>query len=176
MESFVCMKFRRPPSLVFIQSSFSICIGKLLKNMRSYKTISVFHDEYLFLSNLYLIDLKSGNTIYKSAEHFYQAENTETPKSAKILGRFFASKIDWDVYKVGVMVKILRLKFRNKKLKRLLRETSSIELINSNHHHDMFWGVCNCTKHQRTGLNMLGKILMKIRRENELNKININHI
>lgn len=172
--------------MCLIQLNFSFYIGKLFENMRS-DTISVFQDEYLFLSNLYLIDLKAKSTIYKSAEHFYQAvrcndkndkikiENAETSKSAKILGRFFTPKIDWDVNKVGVMEKILRLKFRNSRLKRLLRETDSKELINSNHHHDMFWGVCNCTKHQRAGLNMLGKILMKIRRENEL-KINIKRL
>ena len=169
--------------MCLIQLNFSFYIEQLSENMGS-DTISVFLGEYLFLSNLYLIELKARSTIYKSAEHFYQAarcankndeikiENAETPRCAKILGRFFKPKVNWDVDKVKIMEKILRLKFRNKKLRRLLRETDAKELINSNHHHDMFWGVCNCTTHQRTGWNMLGKILMKIRRKNAL-KFNI---
>lgn len=89
--------------------------------------------------------------------------DAETPRAAKIFGRFVQMRPDWDTHKVAVMEKILMKKFRNKKLRRLLRETGDMELTEQNYWHDTFWGVCSCTKHQRTGLNMLGKILMKIR-------------
>lgn len=71
----------------------------------------------------------------------------------------------WDVDRVDIMETIIRCKFRNPKLKQLLRETGDMELTEQNYWHDTFWGVCGCSKHERTGLNMLGKILMKIRDE-----------
>lgn len=141
--------------------------------------VSIFRGDYSFLSNLYSSEIDTGGRfVYKSAEHLYQAtkcssnedrakiRNAETPKSAKIIGRFVKTRRHWDVYKVNAMVGILRLKFKTKKLKRLLRATRGMQLTNQNYLHDTFWGVCGCTKHKRTGLNMLGKILMFVRDEN----------
>lgn len=137
--------------------------------------IPIFLGDHFFLSNLYLTDLKCKSHVYKSAEHLYQTakclkksdrdklRNTETGKSAKILGRFFPSTPYWDVVKVRAMERILRLKFRKAKLRRLLLNTGDKQLINQNFHHEMFWGVCGCSMHKKTGLNMLGKILMMIR-------------
>lgn len=137
--------------------------------------VSMFRDEYFFLSNFYLTDIKYKDHIYKSAEHLYQTakclkkgdrekvRDAITPKSAKIIGRFVKMRAHWDVDKIEVMETVLRLKFRKPKLKKLLRQTGDMELTELNYWHDTFWGVCSCTKHQRTGLNMLGKILMKIR-------------
>lgn len=137
--------------------------------------VSIFCGDYFFLSNLYLVNLKLKDHVHKSAEHFYQAvkcaeksdrekiHNVSSPKSAKILGRYLKERHFWDVDKVRIMEKILRLKFRKKKLRKLLQMTGNKVLTNQNFHHDTFWGVCGCTKHQRTGLNMLGKIIMKIR-------------
>lgn len=137
--------------------------------------VTIFQGDYFFLSNFFLSDMKIRESIYKSAEHLYQAvkvseksdsekiRDSATSKSAKILGRFFKIRPHWDVDKIRVMERILRLKFRKAKLRRLLRETGDKQLINQNYYHETFWGVCGCTKHQRTGQNMLGKILMKIR-------------
>lgn len=137
--------------------------------------VKIFRGDYFFLSNFYSTDLKFGKYIYETAEHFYQVakcsekgdrkkiRNAATPRAAKILGRFIKVRPHWDVDKIDVMERILRLKFRKAKLRRLLQETGDMQLINQNYHHDTFWGVCGCTKHQRIGLNMLGKILMKIR-------------
>lgn len=145
-------------------------VGVLLLNM-----VSLFRNEHSFLSNFYLTDIKYKGIVYRSAEHVFQAakcsnerdrekiRNALSPKSAKILGRFVAMRPDWDAEKAKVMEVILRLKFRNARLKRLLRETGDAELIEQNYWHDTFWGVCTCTKHKRTGLNTLGTILMKIR-------------
>lgn len=140
--------------------------------------ISLFHGDHFFLSNSYPTDIKYRSCIYKNAEHLYQAVkcsdksdhekiiNAATSKSAIILGRRIEIKPYWDTIRAQVMLKVLRLKFRNKKLRRLLRETDDKQLIEQNYWHDTFWGVCGCTKHQRTGLNMIGQMLMKIRAEN----------
>lgn len=139
--------------------------------------VSQFHGEHSFLSNFYLKDIKYKGIVYQSAEHLYQASkcskvsdmekirNAKSPRSAKIIGRFVQMRPDWEVKKTGVMEKILRLKFRNSKLKKLLRATGDVQLIEKNYWHDTFWGVCNCTKHKGTGQNMLGTLLMKIRAE-----------
>lgn len=139
--------------------------------------VSSFRHEYFFLSNFYMEDIKYRGRIYKSAEHMFQIakctkksdrekiRNAETPRSAKIIGRFVQMRPHWDVDQVDIMETIIRCKFRNPKLKQLLRETGDMELTEQNYWHDTFWGVCGCSKHERTGLNMLGKILMKIRDE-----------
>lgn len=138
---------------------------------------SSFRNNHFFLSNFYLIDIKYRGHIYKSAEHLFQAEkcveesdrekirNAVTPKLAKIRGRFVKMRSDWELKKTEIMEKILRLKFRKSKMKKMLRETGDAQLIELNYWHDTFWGVCTCTMHKRTGMNMLGIILMKIRDE-----------
>lgn len=137
--------------------------------------VSIFRGQYFFLSNEYLANIKYLKFIYKSAEHLYQSvscekrsdrdrvRSAETGKSAKVIGKYVKKRAHWDVDKVKAMERTVRLKFHKKKLRKLLRATKGMELINQNYMHDMFWGVCGCTLHQRKGLNMLGKILMKIR-------------
>lgn len=137
--------------------------------------VSIFREKYFFLSNEYLIPIKQKEHVYKSAEHLYQTAScvkrsdqekireAATAKSAKIIGKFAKKRPHWDVDKVRTMEKVLRFKFQKSKMRKLLRETDGMELINQNYMHDMFWGVCGCTLHQRKGMNMLGKILMKIR-------------
>lgn len=137
--------------------------------------IPIFRGDYFFLSNFYLTDIKWNDRLFISAEHFYQASkcrkqcdankinDAATSKSAKVLGRFVEKKPHWDVDRIRVMERILRAKFQNKKLKRMLLETGDKHLIDQNYYHDIFWGVCGCSKHKRCGLNMVGKILMKIR-------------
>lgn len=139
-----------------------------------------FFGDQSFLSNFYATKIKHKGCIYMSAEHLFQAEkcvkasdrekirNAETAKKAKILGRFVELRPEWDEKKCDIMEAILRLKFRKKsKLKRLLRETGDVKLTHLNYWHDTFWGSCACTQHKRTGKNMLGEILMKIRAETE---------
>lgn len=137
-----------------------------------------FLNEHSFLSNFYLSDIKYRGCVYNTAEHLFQAvkcskesdkekiRSAITPKMAKIRGRFVEERADWDEKKVEIMEKILRIKFRKKsKLKRLLCETGDVQLTHLNYWHDTFWGSCACTKHKRTGQNMLGVLLMKIRAE-----------
>lgn len=122
-----------------------------------------------------MVNIEQNGLVFKSAEHVYQATkcsrtserekilNAATSKSAKILGRYVEKMPHWDVDKIRIMEQILRMKFRNKKLKKLLKKTGDMELFDQNYPHDLYWGICGCSQHQRTGQNMLGKILMKIR-------------
>lgn len=139
--------------------------------------ISMFESEFSFLSNLYLTKIKYGKKVYKSAEHLYQAVSCRdaadrhkiwsaaTPKSAKILGRFVKKRAHWDVLKIVAMKRVIELKFRNETLRKKLIETGDKELIHQNYWHDTFWGICACSKHQSSGYNMFGKMLMCVRDE-----------
>lgn len=138
-----------------------------------------FLSEESFLSNFYLLDVKHRGRAYKTAEHLFQIakcakesdaekiRNAPTAKIAKILGRFVEVRSDWEEKKVQIMENILRIKFQKKsKLRRLLHETGNVQLTHLNYWHDTFWGACACSQHKRTGQNMLGALLMKIRAEN----------
>lgn len=138
-----------------------------------------FYGETSFLSNFYLMDVKHKGRVYKTAEHLFQMakcvkksdkekiRSATTPKTAKIIGRFVELRPDWEEKKVAIMEKILRIKFQKKsRLNRLLRETGDVHLTHLNYWHDTFWGACACSEHKRTGQNMLGVLLMKIRAEN----------
>lgn len=137
--------------------------------------LSFNNEQNFFLSNFYLRDIKYKGHVYKSAEHLFQVEkcaeqsdkekirNVMTPKLAKIRGKFVKMIVNWELEKTEIMEKILRLKFRKSRMKKLLRGTGNARLVELNYMHDTFWGVCTCTTHKRTGMNMLGNILMKIR-------------
>lgn len=131
-----------------------------------------------FLSNFYSSNIRYKGHTYETVEHIFQTvrcaresdkvkiRNAASPKLAKIIGRFVEVRPNWEANKADVMEKILRIKFRKQsKLRRMLNETGDMQLINLNYWHDTFWGSCACTRHKRTGQNMLGAILMKIRAE-----------
>lgn len=85
-------------------------------------------------------------------------------KKLKIVGRFIEHNPDWDdAKKTELMGKILKKKFNKLKLKKMLLETGKAEIIYINYWHDTFWGVCVCSTHKRTGQNILGGLLAKIR-------------
>jgi ribA/ribD-fused uncharacterized protein len=72
---------------------------------------------------------------------------------------------DWDEVKTKVMLDVVRIKFSNPILRKMLLETGEEELVEGNHWHDNFWGSCRCEKCGSSGQNMLGKILMQVRTE-----------
>lgn len=143
-------------------------------------------DVQCFLSNFFATPITYSCYIYKSAEHLFQAaicserkdrnkiRSIDSPKTAKILGRFMKKRSNWgDEELTKVMYKILRLKFSKPWLRRLLLETGDAELIHINYWHDTFFGVCTCTHHKRMGKNLLGILLMKLRAKIK-NKKNVN--
>jgi ribA/ribD-fused uncharacterized protein len=137
--------------------------------------INSFSGDYRWLSNFYPCLIEYEGKFYPSVEHAFQAAKTTdehmrlrigaaaTPGRAKRLGRKVALRSDWDVVKLEVMATLVRIKFADPDLGKLLNDTGAAELIEGNTWGDTFWGVC-----RGVGENHLGKILMEVRRENRI--------
>jgi ribA/ribD-fused uncharacterized protein len=117
---------------------------------------------------------------YPSVENAYQAAKTldlgkrelfynVTPVDAKKLGKQLILREDWENIKINIMKDLIKQKFKNEELKKLLIETNNVVLTEGNNWHDIFWGKCYCKKHNREGENHLGKIIMA---ERELMRTN----
>jgi hypothetical protein len=77
-------------------------------------------------------------------------------------------RYDWEMIKDAIMLKCLFVKFcQNEDLAMKLIKTENIELEEGNNWHDNYWGACQCEYCLTTtvGINMLGQILMKVRKE-----------
>lgn len=113
--------------------------------------------------------------VWSTSEHAYQAQkfvdeqHQELVRKAKGAGD--AAKIgrdrnnpmrrDWDDIKVNVMYDVVKAKFtQHESLKEVLLSTGDAVLIEDSPT-DYFWG-CGS---DGTGKNMLGKVLMRIRKE-----------
>lgn len=127
-----------------------------------------------FLSNFYYHKFKFEGATYRTAEHAFQAQKTtvrsqvvaikgaNSPAAAKRMGRKCSMREDWDLIKVNVMERIVRAKFQDKDMAKLLLATGDAELIEGNTWYDTFWGMSG---RPMRGSNHLGKILMKVREE-----------
>lgn len=83
------------------------------------------------------------------------------PNRAKAMGRRVKLRKDWEDVKNRIMYEICLAKFvQNKELRDALLSTKDEELIEGNTWNDTYWGICN-----GKGLNMLGKVLMRVRSE-----------
>jgi ribA/ribD-fused uncharacterized protein len=135
--------------------------------------IKEFQGENRFLSNFWDAKVVLDGVTYPTVEHAYQAAKTldkerrkviqaqPTPGKAKRAGQRVKIRSDWENVKVGIMLDLVRQKFKNNvKLKNRLLATGSEELIEGNTWGDTFWGRC-----RGVGKNHLGKILMKVRSE-----------
>jgi len=128
--------------------------------------------EYSFLSNFYPCLIEFDGDIYPSLEHAYQAAKTNDPnerkkireekqvRRAKQIGRHVTIREDWEQIKVEVMRDLLKKKFENPQLRKLLLDTYPHDLVEGNNWGDTFWGVC-----RGHGKNMLGVLLMQLRSE-----------
>lgn len=109
-----------------------------------------------------------------TAEHYFQAAKTTdideardvlsqlTPGGAKRAGAKVTLRPDWDSYRVEAMEAVLRYKFEDPRLRAKLVATGDAELVEANTWNDRYWGV---DSDSGTGHNMLGILLMKLRRE-----------
>lgn len=134
--------------------------------------IHEFSGRYRFLSNFYPAPVEFDGLQYPAVEHAFQAAKTldrkrrieisllATPGEAKRVGRSLALRSDWEIIKVEVMATLLREKFSREPFRAKLLATGESELAEGNHWGDQFWGVCN-----GMGLNILGVLLMQIRKE-----------
>jgi len=136
-------------------------------------SITSFSGNFYFLSNFYPVRIVYEFEEYPSVEHAYQAAKTldkdyriliakaETAAKAKKIGMVVPLKENWEAEKIAVMRALLRSKFSNPKLKKLLLYTKSYKLVEGNWWGDTFWGV----DMQGKGSNWLGKLLMELREE-----------
>ena len=136
--------------------------------------INKFEEEFRFLSNFYPCEVKFRGYIFPSTENAYQfakipynLRNTYVdlfincpPNIAKKNGRSVKIRNNWENIKVKIMFALLTKKFKNPVLRKKLLDTGNAILIEGNYWNDTFWGVCN-----NVGKNMLGKLLMKVRKE-----------
>lgn len=157
----------------------------LLSEFNDFDDIKQFQDEYRWLSNFELVKIKYKGDIFASVEHAYVSAKSNnirlkkyclnpktTPGQAKREGSDrnvnyepdakYRKVLEWDKRKVQIMEELLRLKFSNKKFKKLLKETGNKHIQEGNRWKDDFWGIDLSTG---KGQNILGKIIMKIRSE-----------
>ena len=128
--------------------------------------------DYGWLSNFERSEQWINGHLYNTNEHWYQSQKTNdsiiwswiknapSPFLAMKAGRSLRKKEmdkDWELLKVGVMLQGLRAKFnQNKRLREKLIATENA-ILHEDSPTDMFWGV--------KGKDMLGKLLMKVRKE-----------
>lgn len=134
--------------------------------------IESFSGHHRFLSNFYACEILLDGEMYPSVEHAYQAAKTldvdqrETIRRtaaasyAKRLGRRVTLRKDWEHVKLTIMLGLLRQKFQDERLRRLLLRTAPLTLIEGNNWNDTYWGVCD-----GKGDNHLGRLLMQVREE-----------
>lgn len=135
--------------------------------------IEMFRGEFSFLSNFYDVEIKYGSLRFKNVESAFQAlkskdynvrkmfENLSGSESKK-LGRRIELRKDWSEIKDNVMEYLVRLKFKDERLRRMLLATGEQPLIEGNYWNDRYWGV---DLKSGIGENKLGKILMKVRKD-----------
>jgi len=153
--------------------------------------ISFFKDEYKWASNFEPVVIYYKHYQFGSVEHAFHAAKELNPGVyffkilavpthkaylAKRIGKQMNLRKDWDKVKISIMEKFLRQKFEYEKFKNLLLSTGNEYMEEGNYWHDNFWGNCYCKKcKDKEGLNHLGKLLMKIREELNINRERINN-
>lgn len=134
--------------------------------------ISSFRGPYAFLSNFHICSVYHRGTTFHSSEHAFQAAKTDDlewiqkiawcpqPTQAKKLGQLVPLRKNWESVKLDIMLEVLRSKFSDPTLKKLLLGTYLERLQEGNNHGDTFWGVC-----RGEGENNLGILLELLRGE-----------
>ena len=137
--------------------------------------INSFRGNYYFLSNFYECPVTYNGLTYKNNEAAFQAQKCITmnerfkfinlnASEAKKLGRRVVLRKDWEDIKIKVMTAIVKAKFeQNEDLKEKLLSTENTYLEEGNTWGDRIWGTVN-----GVGANNLGKILMNVRKELQL--------
>lgn len=133
--------------------------------------IKEFKGEHRWLSNFTPCRIVLDGIEYPSTENAFQAAKTTKPEErtqfetitagkAKRAGKKVTMRPDWDGVKISVMEDLNRQKYARSDYKAKLLATGDMEIQEGNYWGDRFWGICN-----GSGLNHLGRIIMKIRTE-----------
>ena len=132
-------------------------------------------DAYGCFSNFAAYPFKINNKIWKTSEHYFQAqkfagteheEELRLVASPMVVARMGRSRQrplrkDWEITKDDIMREALRAKFtQNEELKKILLDTGDAELVEHTTN-DSYWGDGG----DGSGKNMLGKLLMELRDE-----------
>lgn len=139
----------------------------------------LFKDDFFFLSNFYpcdvVLEIKGEKLLFKNAEAAYQAQkNLDYADKFTLLSGAEAKKLgnqipitteSWNTERLYAMAKVLHNKFKNFGLLFLLKLIKE-DIVEDNYWSDTFWGVCTNKKYDHVGKNMLGKMLMNIRDNN----------
>lgn len=132
-----------------------------------------FVKEYDFLSNFYPVTIIHDNNEFPTSENAYQYAKVKTnlnsfqlcnPGQAKKMGRQLPQIEEWESKKIDAMREILEYKFAKDSFLALKLILVTEEIVEHNYWHDTFWGVCTCKTCDNKGENMLGKLLMGIRK------------
>lgn len=144
-----------------------------------------FASQHSFLSNFAYAPIIEGETLYPTAEHFYQARKCEnandmerrqrvidatTPLEAKRIADGIKETPEWRGYKDGVMEEVVGAKFdQNRELADKLMDTGVLQLNEATHNEHFGIGVALNSRAIKDksyrGMNKLGKILMNKRDE-----------
>lgn len=131
------------------------------------------NDEYGCFSNFSKHGFELGGKYWMTSEHYFQAQKfigteyeeqvrmSSTPMEAANMGRDRSKPLrkDWEEVKDDIMRRAVLEKFKsNNDAKKILLSTGDEEIIEETTK-DYYWG---CGE-DRTGKNMLGKILMETR-------------
>ncbi len=134
------------------------------------------HDDYGFMSNFYEAPIVIDGELWRTTEHYYQAQKFEegpkryrikrcsTPNEAAVTARRLRGIVDdWDEIKYRIMYLAVLNKFtQHLDLMRKLLETGDEGLVEhtvGTIRPDPWWG----DGADGTGRNWLGKILMQVR-------------
>ena len=136
--------------------------------------IKEFKGEYRWLSNFAPVNIIRNCRSYPSVEHAFQSAKAhdpawkmfcvqiEDPRAVKKASRYVKLVSNWEEIKVGVMRRCLRQKFGQEPYRSKLKATGDKHIQEGNWWGDQFWGVCLKTD---SGQNMLGELIMEIRKE-----------
>lgn len=138
--------------------------------------IEQFRDEFRWLSNFTPVKITFEGIEYASVEHAYMSAKSDDMEwksrcadkqipaaQIKRESRNIVLKPDWEDIKVDVMETCLREKFSQEPFKSKLDATGDAYIQEGNTWGDTVYGVCLKTN---KGQNLLGKMIMKIRKEN----------
>lgn len=137
------------------------------------KIILSFTGVYSFLSNFYEYPIYYDGLKYMNSEAAFQSAKCMNkdgrmafcflnPSEAKRLGRRIKLRPDWEEIKDQIMYDVIKAKFSDPELAKMLLSTGSADLYEGNTWGDTYWGIDRRTLR---GQNKLGEILMKVRHE-----------
>lgn len=140
----------------------------------------LFKGKYFFLSNfspcMLRVNINGKDLIFSSVEAAFQAhKNFELadkfvllkPLEAKRYGKKIPlTTANWDIERIYIMARLLTQKFKDPVLFASLKNINE-EIAEDNYWGDTFWGIC-----KGKGDNVLGKLIMYIRdNDNDYTKV-----